>query len=346
MHRSLCEKSNPVRDQRGFARILLLLALALLAAGAFAAFETMRRVQAPGEHDEEKLVWVERGDSLKAVGQKLVMLGVIDDFENKLFYYYGRGIGLAGTLRAGEFIIPEGASIKDVMDILAEGDPLLRFVTVPEGRTVNQALVIVAGADMLEGDVTIEVPEGALLPETYAYEREEDRDAIVRRMMEAQDALLDELWPARAPDLPFKTKEEAVILASIVEKETGIGGERPRVAAVFVNRMRRGMRLQSDPTIIYGITGGEPLGRGIRQSELDNRDNPYNTYKINGLPPTPIANPGREAIAAVLNPAKTDDLYFVADGTGGHVFATTLREHSANVERWRAIERARRAAQQ
>lgn len=331
---------------RGFARVLLLLALAVLAAGAFAAFDFMRRIQAPGEHDEDKLIWVERGDSLGAVGQKLVMLGVIDDFENRLFYYYGRGTGLAGELRAGEFTLPAGASIKDVTEVLTDGDPLLRFVTVPEGRTVNQALAIVAEAAMLEGEVTITPAEGDLLPETYAYERGEDRDAVVRRMMAAHDALLEELWPNRAPDLPISTIEEAVILASIVEKETAVASERPRVAAVFVNRLRRGMRLQSDPTIIYGITGGEPLGRGIRQSELDNRDNPYNTYRINGLPPTPIANPGRESIAAVLNPADTNDLYFVADGTGGHAFAPTLREHTANVARWRAIERARQAEQQ
>jgi UPF0755 protein len=156
-------------------------------------------------------------------------------------------------------------------------------------------------------------------------------------------AVIDELWEKRAPNLPISTKEEAVILASIVEKETGVAHERPRVASVFVNRLRKGMKLQSDPTIIYGLTKGVPLGRGIRQSELD-KATPYNTYVINGLPPTPIANPGREAIAAVLNPAESDDLFFVADGTGGHVFASTLAEHDKNVQNWRQIEKQRAAA--
>lgn len=330
-------------DSRGFVRILVLLALALLAGAALVAFEATRRVQAPGPLSEETVVWIERGDSLKTVEDKLLTAGILEG--PQLFYYYGRGTGLAENLRAGEFVIPPGASIKDVAEVLRDGEPLLRFVTIPEGRTVQQAFRIVDEAPVLEGEITVEVAEGDLLPETYAYQRGEARDAVVRRMMEAHTELLDELWPGRAPDLPVKTKEEAVILASIVEKETALAEERPRVAAVFTNRLKRGMRLQSDPTIIYGITGGEPLGRGIRRSELDNADNPYNTYRRGGLPPTPIANPGRESLAAVLNPADTNDLYFVADGTGGHVFAATLREHNANVARWRAIERARQNGQ-
>jgi UPF0755 protein len=173
-------------------------------------------------------------------------------------------------------------------------------------------------------------PEGAILPETYEVQRGEDRAAVLQRMMDDRDELLDKLWADRQQGLPFQTKEEAVTLASIVEKETGLAAERPRVAAVFINRLRTGMRLGSDPTIIYGISRGRPLGRGIRLSELQ-RPTPYNTYLIPGLPPTPIANPGRAALAAVLNPPKSDDLYFVADGTGGHVFASTLEQHNANV---------------
>ena len=185
-------------------------------------------------------------------------------------------------------------------------------------------------------------PEGSVLPETYEIQRGEDRAAVLQRMIDARDKLLAELWAQRQEGLPISTPEEAVILASIVEKETGVAEERPRVAAVFINRLRQGMRLQSDPTIIYGMSRGRPLGRGIRLSEL-NAATPYNTYMIDGLPPTPIANPGKASLVAVLAPPKTDDLYFVADGTGGHVFASTLEAHQKNVERWRQIEAAQPA---
>ncbi|MEE4210416.1 MAG: endolytic transglycosylase MltG [Parvularcula sp.] len=326
--------------QRGFLRVFLLLLLLLIGAAGYAAYEIDRRLSAEGAFDQSAVVWVQKGQSLKSVALELEQSGLVEDAE--LFYYYGRATGLAEGLRAGEFEIEANSSVKTIAETLREADPLLRFVTVPEGRTVSQALRIVSDAPVLEGEITITPDEGDLLPETYAYERGESRDAVIRRMMQAHDDLLAELWPGRAEDLPFDTAEEAVILASIVEKETAVPDERPQVAAVFVNRLRRGMRLQSDPTIIYGITGGEPLGRGIRQSELDNTENLYNTYRINGLPPTPIANPGRESIAAVLNPAQTNDLYFVADGTGGHVFASTLREHNQNVARWRRIEQSRK----
>jgi len=329
-----------VRGQSGFFRVLLLLVLVLAGAAGVVAYEGNRRLSLPGPHEEERIVWVQRGDSLGRLAGKLSDRGIISEKNEKLFYYYGRATGLAAELRAGEFVVPAGASITEVASVLRDGDPMLRFVTVPEGRTVAQALVIVSDAPLLLGAVSVTPKEGDLLPETYAYERGETRDAVVQRMIAAHNALLEELWPGRADDLPFDTPEEAIILASIVEKETAVPEERPRVAAVFVNRLKKRMRLQSDPTIIYGITGGEPLGRGIRQSELNNADNLYNTYRINGLPPTPIANPGRESIAAVLNPAQTDDLYFVADGTGGHVFASSLEDHNRNVARWRRIERA------
>jgi UPF0755 protein len=192
---------------------------------------------------------------------------------------------------------------------------------------------------------TIETPpEGAILPDGYQIQRGEDRGDVIAKMMAARDALLAQLWAGRSPDVPFKTPEEAVTLASIVEKETGIPAERPRIAALFENRLRQGIKLESDPTIIYGITKGRPLGHGITMKELVTAT-PYNTYRIVGLPPTPIANPGRASLAAVLNPPKSDELFFVADGTGGHVFASTFAQHQANVAKWRAIERARAAGE-
>ena len=202
---------------------------------------------------------------------------------------------------------------------------------------------IVNAADVLTGPAQTVPPEGSLLPETYMVLRGSSRAEVLARMRADQQKALDDLWEKRAPDLPFATQQQALTLASIVEKETGIASERPRVAAVFVNRLRKGIPLQSDPTIIYGITKGRPLGRGIRKSELDRRT-PYNTYFIPALPPTPIANPGREAIAAVLNPPASNDLFFVADGSGGHVFAATVEEHNRNVEHWREVERQRAAS--
>jgi len=186
--------------------------------------------------------------------------------------------------------------------------------------------------------------EGSILPETYEVRRGEDRVAVLARMREAQTRLLAQLWPHRQPGLPFATPEQAVTLASIVEKETALPAERPRIAAVYINRLRAGMRLESDPTTIYGISRGRPLGRGITRSELL-AATPYNTYQVAGLPPTPIANPGKAAIAAVLDPPKTDELFFVANGQGGHAFASSFAEHQKNVAHWRAIERQRQAAQ-
>jgi UPF0755 protein len=190
---------------------------------------------------------------------------------------------------------------------------------------------------VLTGDISA-LPEGSILPDGYTVQRGETRDAVIARMQAARDDLLAKLWAGRAQEVPLRTPEQAVILASIVEKETGLAAERPRIAAVFENRLRQGMPLQSDPTVIYGVSKGRPLGRGLTIGELLTVT-PYNTYRLNGLPPTPIANPGRAALAAVLNPPRSDELYFVADGTGGHVFASTFAAHQANVAKWRAIER-------
>ncbi len=224
-----------------------------------------------------------------------------------------------------------------VLDKVAKGEVLRRFVTIPEGVTSEMAVEILMNQPVLTGDVAAPA-EGAILPETYEIQRGQDRSAVLSRMMDARDELLTKLWAQRSPGLPFQTPEEAVTLASIVEKETAVPAERPMIARVFVNRLEQGMRLQSDPTIIYGLTKGRPLGRGIRLSELQ-APTAYNTYAIDGLPPTPIANPGREALAAVMSPPPGTQLYFVADGTGGHAFASSLPEHERNVARWREIER-------
>jgi UPF0755 protein len=230
----------------------------------------------------------------------------------------------------------------EVLAEIAQGRVVKRFVSVPEGWTSDMAADAVRAEPVLTG--TIETPpEGALLPDSYQIQRGEARVAVIGKMRAARDQLLARLWAGRAPDLPLKTPEEAVTLASIVEKETGIPEERPRIAAVFENRLRAGVKLESDPTVIYGVTQGRPLGHGITMKELVTAT-PYNTYRIVGLPPTPIANPGRAALAAVLNPPKSDEMFFVANGAGGHVFSSTYAEHAANVAKWRAIERQRAAA--
>ena len=284
-------------------------------------------------------VVLRRGASVPEIAASLESGGVIRS--SSIFMTAAQITGAARSLKAGEYEFKSRASMAEVLDAIRKGKVVRHFVTIPEGVTSDMAVDILMRSPILTG-VAPTPPEGAILPETYQVERGEDRAAVLQRMMDDRDQLLDELWPQRQKSLPFSTKDEAMTLASIVEKETGVASERPRVAAVFVNRLRTGMRLGSDPTIIYGLTRGRPLGRGILLSELQ-RQTAYNTYLIDGLPPTPIANPGRAAIAAVLDPPKTDELYFVADGTGGHVFARTLEEHNANVVKWRQIERSRAA---
>ena len=230
--------------------------------------------------------------------------------------------------------------------LVADATPIVYRVSVPEGMTVWQIVEGLRGADFLVDDVVDLPPEGTLAPDTYEVSRGTPISELLTRMAEAQTAILIAAWAGRADDLPYETVQEALIMASLIEKETGVSSERDQVAGVFVNRMRQGMRLQTDPTIIYGESEGRGfLGRGIRQSEIENAGNPWNTYRIDGLPPTPIANPGRAAIEAAVNPAETDYIFFVADGSGGHAFAVTLAEHQRNVAAWRAIE-AERAAQE
>lgn len=281
------------------------------------------------------------GSSVAQMGRELKDAGVIRS--PRLFRLAAKLTGADRRLRAGEYQFQSGASLASVVETLRSGKVVRHFVTVPEGRTVAQAIRILQAEPVLVGEVTRIPPEGSILPETYEITRGETRQAVIDRMRQAQEDLLADLWPKRQAGLPFDTQREAVTLASIVEKETGIARERPEVAAVFVNRLRQGMRLESDPTIIYGITKGEPLGRGIRASEI-RAPHPWNTYVIDGIPPSPIANPGRDAIAAVLNPPSTRYLFFVADGTGGHDFSVTYAEHSAKVARLRQLERRAAAA--
>ncbi len=285
------------------------------------------------------IVTLEKGAGLGVVGKSLKGAGVISSAG--LFAVAARLTGGATDLKAGEYRFPSQVSMRRVLADIRGGKTVRLQITIPEGWTSGMVWDAVMGKGELKGTVAMPA-EGAVLPDTYQVRRGETRADVIRRMSTARDEVVSELWAARQLGLPLKTPEEAVILASVVEKETGVAEERPRVAAVFVNRLRLGMPLQSDPTIIYGISKGRPLGRGLRASELA-AVGPYNSYKVGGLPPTPIANPGREALAAVLNPPKTDELYFVADGTGGHVFAATYEAHGRNVARWREIERAKAA---
>ncbi|MEM8986266.1 MAG: endolytic transglycosylase MltG [Pseudomonadota bacterium] len=335
---------NAVEKKKGgglFLKLFLGFCVLALLCVVGAAYGGWHLFTGPGPAASETVVDLPPGSSVGAIASRLENAGVISD--ERVFKAASRLTGTDQSLKAGEYAFPARVSVQEILVILREGRSILYKITAPEGLTTAQILAIVDADETLQGEITVQPGEGRLLPETYLYHRRDTKDDVVRQMMKAQDAVRDALWDLRATELPFDTWEEAVILASIVEKETAFEAERPQVAAVFVNRLKRRMRLESDPTIIYGLTGGEPLGRGIRQSEL-RKETPYNTYIIRGLPPTPIANPGRASIAAVLNPPDTNDLFFVADGTGGHVFSSTYAEHRRNVEKWRRIERERRSA--
>jgi UPF0755 protein len=245
------------------------------------------------------------------------------------------------VLKHGEYLIKPHASIREIVDVLSEGKAVQYKVTIPEGLTSQQIVERLKAEENLTGDIAAVPPEGSLYPETYGIEKGMTRTALLERMKEKMQQFLAAAWEKRKPGLLLKTPQEAVVFASIVEKETGRPDERDRVAAVFMNRLRKGMRLQSDPTVIYGLVGGQgPLGRSLTRADLDQKSS-HNTYQIDGLPPTPICNPGRSAIEASLNPATTTDLYFVADGTGGHTFSDTLKEHNAAVSNWRKVEKER-----
>ena len=293
------------------------------------------------ENDAEvTVVTLPSGAGVPAIAANLKQAGVIRSTD--LFRAAISMTGADRKIRAGEYEVPSGASLSKVVALLVEGKSVRHFVTVPEGWSSAQAVEILMRQPVLTGELTQVPDEGTLWPDTYEVSRGESRDAVIARMQRAASSKLETLWAQRSRDTIAKTPQEALILASIVEKETGTDGERQQVAAVFTNRLRLGMRLESDPTIIYGITKGRPLGRGIRLSEI-RAPTAWNTYTINGLPPTPIANPGEEALKAVLNPPRSEYLFFVADGTGGHVFARSYSEHLMNVARWRDVERRRAA---
>lgn len=295
-----------------------------------------QRFDAPGPLSEEKVVNIPRGLGIRDIADVLQREGVID----QPYIFMGAVIVLKarGELKYGEYQFSKQASISDVVDTIIEGKVVQHAFIVPEGLTSEQIVARLLENTALTGQIK-EIPrEGTLLPETYRFTRGMMREQIIQRMQQAHRRVLQDVWEHRVQDLPVKTPEQLVTLASIVEKETGRPDERTRVAAVFVNRLKTKMRLQSDPTIIYGLTGGKgPLGRPILKSEIE-QPTPYNTYVIDGLPPGPIANPGRASLEAAANPARTKELYFVADGSGGHLFSDSYAEHQKNVTRLRGIE--------
>ncbi len=322
--------------------IFTLLVLVAIAAGA-ALFVGKQRFDAPGPLAEDKVVNVPAGYGVQDISELLTRAGVIDQpyvFIGGVVVLKARGL----TLKHGEYKFARQASLSDVVETLSEGKVVQHNFTVAEGLTSEQIVQRLLETDALSGQIKQIPREGTLLPETYKFTRGMARDLIVQRMSQAHKRVLQEVWARRSPDLPVKSPEQLVTLASIVEKETGVPDERTRVAAVFVNRLKAKMKLQSDPTIIYGLTGGKgALGRPIMKSEIE-QATPYNTYVIEGLPPGPIANPGRASLEATANPARTKELFFVADGTGGHTFSENYAEHLKNVAKLRAIERGEAAS--
>jgi UPF0755 protein len=315
---------------------LLSFVLVLLVGGVFALLSAHHLLNEPGPLRADKIVILPSGADTQEILGQLEAEGVI---ENSTLLSLAMLLEGKRGLRSGEYLFKQNITPRDVIDELINGRQVLHSITIPEGLTSEQIVQRLQDSDVLAGEPRDIPKEGALLPETYKVARGYPRSKLLAKMQEDQRKLIDQIWSRRAKDLPFRTPYELVTLASIVEKETGKADERPHVAAVFVNRLRKGMRLQSDPTIIYGLAGGKAtLGHGITRAELE-KYSPYNTYLIDGLPPGPIANPGRASLEATANPLPTADLYFVADGTGGHVFAPSLDQHNRNVQRWRQIER-------
>ena len=313
-----------------------LLALALLIGGA--AFFAYRQYEQPGPLQAAHSVIVPRG-GIAEVADTLAREGVISG--PAAFQAAALATSGDGALHAGELEFPAGASLREVLHILRTAKPIQHLVTIPEGLTGIQVAALLDRTPLLEGTAAVP-PEGSLLPETYAFDRSTTRAALMERAAKAMDRALDRAWAARSPTLPLDRPRDVLILASIVERETAKPDERPRIAAVFLNRLRHGMKLQSDPTVVYGISNGAgTLDHGLTRSELD-RDDPYNTYRIPGLPPGPISMPGVASLRAVTQPVQSEELFFVADGSGGHVFARTQDEHLRNVARWRDVERTRK----
>lgn len=326
---------------RGRWRWLGTATLVLLAVAAATAFGTYKWAvdlhEGAGPATADTIVLIPAGTGLRGIATRLERAGVIE--QQDVFVAMARLKETHKTLKAGEYLFEAGVSQAAVLDKLIRNEVVERTITVPEGLIVPEVLEILANVEGLEAEsLDAPPPEGSMLPETYRYRRGETMGDMVRRMQDAMKSVLAELWAARAEGLPFDSPEQAVVLASIVEKETGVAGERARIAGVFINRLRKPMRLQSDPTVAFALTDGKaPLDRALTRQDWK-LDHPYNTYMIDGLPPGPIANPGRSALEAVLNPMDTRELYFVADGTGGHAFAETLKEHNRNVAKWRKFK--------
>lgn len=318
-------------------RLVWLILLAGLVAAAVAVFSFIRGWAGDGPSKAEVALIVPEGATLTGAARDMEKAGAISSA--KTFLIRAKIFGSNEPIRTGEYRIPAHASNRDILNLLQSGKVVARLITIPEGMPSMLVYERLKAEKYLSGPVAIPA-EGSILPDSYSYERGESRQAVLSRMQDAMKRTMAELWPKRSKDIVVKTPLEALTLASIVEKETGVPAERPTVAGVYSNRLRIGMRLQADPTIIYPITKGKPLGRRIKRSEIL-AINDYNTYSMAGLPKGPIANPSRASIEAVLKPAKTKALFFVADGKGGHIFADTLEEHNANVKKWFAIRRAR-----
>jgi UPF0755 protein len=313
--------------------VAALAVLLVVIAGGGLAWTVFGPGPGPREGGASTTVILKRGSNLPQIAETLADSGVI-----RLPFTFGvlaKLTGAGGRLRAGEYAIPARASAWDILAMIRAGRIVHHLVTIPEGLSSAQVADILDANPVLSGAAPV-APEGSIMPQTYDVERGQDRAEVVAQMQAGQTKLVRQLWAERAPGLPYKTPEQALAMASIVEKETAVPAERPHVAGVYLNRLAKGMLLESDPTIIYGITKGRPLGRSLTHADVVD-PTPWNTYVVPGLPPTPIANPGRASIEAALHPAKTQDLYFVADGSGGHVFAQTFEEHTKNVARWRGI---------
>ena len=293
----------------------------------------------PGPLQHETILIVRPGTDINIIAKELESRGIISKafiFRVGVKFFSGQEV-----MKAGQYLFPAHLSGRDVVKLLQTGKTVVHRITFAEGLTSNEIAAQLALTVGLTGDLSLPIAEGSLLPETYHFSYADPRSGLIKRMRKGLSKLMMGLWPYRDANLPFKSQREALILASIVEKETGKPSERAHIAGVFINRLRKKMRLQSDPTVVYGITKGKgPLGRSLRRSELRLKT-AYNTYTNYGLPPTPIANAGRKSIEAVLHPMKTNDFYFVADGTGGHLFSRTLKQHNRNVSKWRKIEKLR-----
>lgn len=319
--------------------VTFLIIVALAAGGALVWVKT--EFSRPGPLAQDKIIAIPRGATSGGIVEILGAEGVVRS--PAILNLRLRMQEIDRSLKAGEYRFAAGSSIVDVIETLTKGPSVLRPLVIPEGLTVVEIFEIIQRTDFLSGIISREPDEGSLLPETYFMTLNDNRDDLVRRMERAMNALMDQVWDTRVSNLPFSTRKEALTLASIVEKETGVESERRRIAGVYISRLRRNMRLQADPTVAYGLAKGtaklgKPLGRQLSLNDL-RTPTAYNTYTIDGLPPGPITNPGRASIEAVLNPLETGDIYFVADGTGGHVFAKTLEEHNRNVARWRQLSR-------